>query len=786
MTRSILAASLMALATASIPATASAEDALIQVDADQAEGTIMVTLPAPNERGIAGRYIYIAQVESGVGSAVVGIDRGAWLQNEILRFRRIGKKVVAEIENSRFEAPSGSSEEQQSIANSFSNATLWVGDITDTQADGSFSFNFAPFLAKDHFGFARQLGEGSYKLQADRSLADPSKVRTFPENAEFSALLSFASDKPNADLRNVSPTGGDLALWVRHSLVELPDEPFERREDPYGFVFSLPKYDFSTPLGQSMFRQMVLRHRLEKVDPSADRSPVKEPITFYVDPAAPEPVRQALIDGVGWWADAFDEAGFVDAFRVGVLPADADPLDVRYNVVNWVNRATRGWSYGGVMIDPRTGEVLKASVMLGSLRVRQDILIFQALVGAGLTDTGDPNDPVPAALARIRQLGAHEVGHALGISHNFAASSQGRYSVMDYPAPRIELRDGKLSIEDAYGVGVGEWDKFAVRYLYGAKSDAEAREMVREARAAGLRFVGDSDARSTAAANPQGSLWDDFSDPVAELQRVMTVRKAALARFDVDAVPQGQDLASLRRAFVPIWLLHRYQVEAAAKALGGVVAPYALAGDEAAIETVSAADQNAALDAMMDALSVEALSVPDRLQPLLSYGPATFYDHATNIEVMPTAGGPVFDSLRATEIGAVHVLDSLIDPQRLNRLDMQNAANGNVPSAHDVVARLIFHADAVASRGATGRRIATVIALDLAKTAREATLSRSIALQVDGQLARWAGELRNAKGVSEAADWRRGLGNLLSDSDALAKALEDKDLLPDVPPGMPI
>jgi len=787
MLRSVMMASALALATLCEAPPASAQESLVDVAADTAEGTITVTLPKPGADGLAGRYIYIAQIETGLGSAADGVDRGAWLQNGIIRFRRVGKKVVAELENSTFIAPSGSAAEQQSVANSFSNATLWIGDITNTTADGSFSFDFAPFLVKDHFGFARQLGsDANYKLDAARSIADPAAVKTFPRNVEFTALLSFASDKPTRALRNVSPTGSDLAMRVRHSLVALPSEPLAIREDPYGFVFTWSKYDFSAPLGQSMLKEVAMRHRLEKTDPSAARSPVKQPITFYIDPAAPEPVRQALADGVGWWADAFDAAGLIDAFRVEILPEGADPLDIRYNVVNWVNRATRGWSYGGMMVDPRTGEVIKGSVLLGSLRVRQDILIFQALVGAGLTNTGDPNDPVTAALARIRQLGAHEVGHALGFSHNFAGSTQGRYSVMDYPAPRVLLSDGKIDLSDAYGVGVGEWDKFVVRYLYGAANDAEGRAMVQQAQAQGLRFVSDGESRDPATANPQGGLWDDFADPVAELQRVMHVREAALARFDLDAIPQGQTMASLRRAFVPIWLLHRYQVEATAKALGGVVAPTMLAGDSGAVEQVHAGTQMAALDALMAALSPAALTVPARLQPALSFAPGSIGDYQSDIEVMPTAGGAVFDSLRATEIGAVHVLASLLEPQRLNRLELQHSDAGTGPSAHQVLARLIAHADRVAGEGAVGRRIATTIALAIARTAQEGRLSRSIALQIDGQLDRWVQQLSRAKGSDEEADWRRGLGALLDDKDALGAALKDKQLLPEVPPGMPI
>lgn len=782
MIKHIMLACLLTTALPIVPALG--QEALVPVAAGQEDGKIVLTLPRQNADGIAGRYLYVAQVETGIGSAATGVDRGAPLRTGIIRFRRAGGKVIAELENTTFVASEGSPAQQASVANSFTNATLWVGDIVSTEKDGSFKFDFAPFLAMDHFGFAQGLGEG-YALLANRSVADPAKVRIFPDNVEFSSLLSFAAVKPAPELRNVSPTGTDIALWVRHSLVRLPALQMPIRHDPYDYIINVPQYDFSVPLGRSMLRKIATRHRLEKIDPLAARSRVKEPIVYYVDSAAPPAIRKALIDGVGWWSQAFDEAGYVDAFRVEELPAGIDPLDMRYNVVNWVNRATRGWAYGSIIADPRTGEILKGSVMLDSLRAQQDVLIFQALVGAGLSDSGDPNDPVAAALARIRQLGAHEVGHTLGFQHNFASSTQGRYSVMDYPAPRVALTNGKIDISDAYGVGVGEWDKFTVRYLY-AESDEKARQLAQDAQAKGMRFVSDNDARPISTGNPDGALWDDFADPIAELDRVMGVREAALARFNVDAVPSGQDLASLRRAFVPIWLLHRFQIEATAKSLGGVSAPSALVGDNVAVTSVPAVQQLAALDALMKALTIETLTVPARLQPLLSYSQGDDGDYSTQIEIMPTAGGPVFDTLRATEIGAVHVLDSLLDPQRLNRLEMQHATDAAVPSPSAIATRLIIAADAAAAQGPVGRRIATTIVLDLVRTAREKTLARSIGLQLEGKLLGLKKRLTTSRGTDEEADWRRGLGALLSDQEALTAAVANHTLLPVVPPGMPI
>jgi hypothetical protein len=497
-------------------------------------------------------------------------------------------------------------------------------------------------------------------------------------------------------------------------------------------------------------------------------------------------VRTALLQGVSWWADAFDRAGFENAFKVDVLPAGADPLDVRYNVVNWVDRATRGWSYGQPISDPRTGEIIKGSVLLGSLRTRQDLIIFQALVGAGLTGTGDPNDPITAALARIRQLGAHEVGHAIGLAHNFAASTQGRYSVMDYPGPRITLgASGAPSLRDAYGVGLGPWDRFMINWLYGAKTDADGRAILAQGRAAGLRFVADNDARPVSSAQPLGSLWDEGPDPVAELRRVMQVRRAAVGRFGAGAIPAGQSLADLRRAFVPIWLLDRYQIEAAAKSVGGVNFPYAVNGENAVAQVVPGATQWAALYALLDTLSAAELTVPARLTPLLSSGFGGDADRQNDIEIIPTAGGPVFDPLKATEVGALQTLDALLAPERLNRLEGQHSADATIPAPSQLF-QLLLDRTLAQSGTEVGRRTATVAILALARTQQNSRLSPTISMELAGRLDRLANQLQRQRGAAAQQDWANGTAALLKDRQALDKALADPARLPRVPPGMPI
>ncbi len=771
-------------AAASVPT----EQPLLHVDADLLTGKIVATFPKPAADGVSARYIYLTQLGTGLGSAPIGLDRAAASETRILVFRRIGKKVAAEVENSKFVASSGDPDEKHAVDTSFATSTLWMGDVLNTAKDGSYTVDISGFLARDDLGVPLAIkngGGGDFKFVPELSAADPSFVKVFPRNAEFAAKLTFRSDEPKPEVSNIV-SGNTLTLVLRHSLIALPEPGYIPRKDPYGYTIGLQKVDFSVPLGAPIVNDLARRFRLEKVDPVAARSPVKKPILFYIDRSAPEPVRTALKEGVSWWNAAFEAAGFENAFQVGVLPEGADPLDVRYNVVNWVDRATRGWSYGQPIADPRTGEIIKGSVLLGSLRTRQDLIIFQALVGAGLTGTGDPNDPITAALARIRQLGAHEVGHALGLAHNFAASTQGRYSVMDYPGPRITLdSSGAPSLVDAYGVGVGPWDRFMIKWLYAAKTDSEGRALAAEANAEGLRFVADNDARPVSAGQPLGSLWDDGPDPVAELRRIMAVRRAAVERFGTGALQAGESLADLRRAFVPIWLLDRYQVEAAAKSIGGMNFPYVINGESGVAKLVPGSAQWASLYALLDTLLPAELTVPARLNPLLSSGFGGDSDRQTEIEIIPTAGGPVFDPLKATEVGAVQTLDALLAPERLNRLEGQHAADASVPAPSQLFDLLL---DRTLSQAGTevGRRIATMSIFALARVQHEATLSPTVSMQLAGRLDRLADQLAREHGAAAQQDWARGFAALLKDRQSLDKALADPARLPRVPPGMPI
>ncbi|MBC2662182.1 zinc-dependent metalloprotease [Novosphingobium flavum] len=773
-------------------------DGLFPVHVDKAAGRILLSLPAAGSDGVVARVLYATALRTGLGSAPIGLDRAQPGPARILLIRRLGKKVAFELENPRFRATGGTPAEQAAAADAFATSVLWLGDALDAP-DGRLLVDIAPFLARDTRNVTGQLntsGEKGWRLVDSLSAADPQAVRTFPQNLEFEARQTYVSDTPGPEVRNIAPDSRQVTLVVRHSFVALPEGGYvPRRFDPRGGSFSTQILDFSAPLGGQIVQNLANRFRLERLDPQAPRSRVRKPIVFYIDNAAPEPIRTALLEGASWWKAAFEAAGFIDAYRVEILPDGVDPLDIRYNVVNWVNRATRGWSYGYAITDPRTGEILKGTVLLGSLRVRQDILIYEGLVGADKTGRGGPNDPAKVALDRIRQLAAHEVGHALGLLHNFAGSTQDRASVMDYPAPRIGLKDGVPDLSDAYGAGLGRWDRHAIDWLYGDPAagdpDLAARAKADRARREGLRFVSDENARSVSTSQPWGSLWDDGADPVAELDRMVQVRAAAVARFGPAALAPGEPLADLRRKFVPIWLLHRYQVEAAAKLLGGLYSQYAVSGEgRDAAAPVPPAEQGRALESLLATLAPARLEVPAGLVPHLSAGTPADDDRQTEIEIMPMAGAAAFDPLAAAQVAAQVTLDALLAPERLARLADQHRSNPASPGPDLIARRLLALLDGpvVEPRlGAIWRALGTRIVLSLARAAAAPASGDEAAVVLQQALQDWA-DAQPRRRFADPADraWALSTARLVQDREGLMAMVTGGKAGLAVPPGMPI
>lgn len=773
-------------------------EGLATVYVDKAQGRVLLQLPAPDAQGVMGRYIYTNALETGLGSAPVGLDRDAPTDGQILVFRKVGKKVLVEFENLKFRATGAPAAEQAAARDSFAFSTVWAGEPAVETPEGGVLLDISSFLTRDAASVADRLkgaGEGTYHLEGDLSVVDPAGVKDFPENIEFVARETFVGEGAGPEVQNIAPDAKALTLLIHHSLVKLPEPGFKPRlYDPRTGGFDSQVVDFATPLGAPVVYAFANRFRLEKTDPTAARSRVKKPIVFYVDRAAPEPIRQALVDGASWWKEAFDKAGYIDAYRVEVLPDGADPLDARYNVIHWVDRATRGWSYGQGITDPRTGEIIKGSVLLGALRVRQDVLIFEGLAGADQDNTGSANDPVRVALMRMRQLAAHETGHALGFVHNFAGSTIDRASVMDYPGPRILLKDGKIDLSDAYGVGLGKWDLFTADWLYsdipdGAAGVAALRAKTKAAFDGGLRYVGDNDARPMDSGHPWGSLWDDGADPTVELDRLMAVRRAAIDQFGLKALEPGEPLAALRRKFVPIYLLHRYQAQAAAKVVGGVEFPYGINGDGKAVAApASPAAQRAALEALLRTVSPAVLEVPPTLVPLLSAGQSDTPDRQFEIEIFTTAGGPVFDPLAAAETSADMTYAELLAPKRLNRVALQHGMDPQALGVGEIADKVLAAAFAPsdARLGEVRRRIAVRAVMDLAAAARAPELSPTAAAAIEARLTALAGRLEVAKPADGAdADLNHRLARLIK-SGGLEDLAKDKARRTNVPPGMPI
>lgn len=779
---------------APVTVSSSSDGALLPVQIDAAKGKVLLTLPAADAEGVSGRYLFTQAVKTALGSSTIRIDRGMQGDTKILAFRRMAGKVAVVFENPRYRA-SGDAGIAKGARASFPFSIVAMLDVVSgSTTAGPLTVDLTPLLMSDAMDLSGAIAQSAkgYKLSEKLSSIDTASVKVFPRNIELETIQTFTADTAGRELDILAPDGRAVSFTIHSSLVALPEPGFmSRKFDIRSGSHATQAYDFGTPLGQPMLVEYANRFRLEKTDPSVARSPVKKPIVFYIDSAAPEPILSALATGVRWWADAFDAAGFVDAFKVETLPPGADPQDVRYNVVNWVHRQNRSWSYGGGVIDPRTGEIIKGNVVLESLRLRQDITIFEGLVGTAQNNTGGPNDPVRAALARISQLGAHEVGHAIGFVHNFKASLQDRASVMDYPGPKVGIADGRLDLGDAYASGIGKWDKFTVDWLYGQPApgvdgDADAAAKADAIYKAGLIYGTDIDGRGADLAVPGVNMWTEGQDTPADLMHTMEVRRIALANFGPGTLLAGQPLSNLRRKFVPIWLFHRYSIDATGKFIGGVRYEYAVVGDGRETPSpVPAAEQLEAIDALVGTLTPRELTVPAALSMMLSSGTSARNDVESSPEEMRSAGAAVFDPLVAAQVAAQLTLDSLLAPARLTRLQIQHGYDAQQPGVGTLLGKLepiiAAHGDAVS------RRIAQTTLLTIASSRRDPAMPADVAALLDGFLKDTARGFSRAKGRTEDALWQVSMAALLSDPERLDVEINKQSRpRPPIPAGMPI
>lgn len=650
---------------------------------DNKEGKIWLEIDNPGTE-----FLYVSSITAGLGSNDVGLDRNRLGETKIVYFERTGPKMFMVQPNYRFRAHSDNPDEVKAVRDAFARSVIHGFEVA-AESDGLSLIDITTLLTADLNDVSSTLkrsGQGDYSIDRSRSSIFPDNMQSFPDNTEFESVITFTASSPGRYVRSVSPDASSLSLRQHLSFIRLPDGAYSPREwDPRSGYGSMSYMDFSVPIDQELTQRFIRRHRLEKKDPSARLSDPVEPIIYYVDRGTPEPIRSALIEGASWWNEAFEAAGFRDAFRVEVLPEGADPMDIRYNMINWIHRSTRGWSYGSSVTDPRSGEIIKGHIALGSQRIRQDFLIAAGLIA----DYGEDGEADPAiremALLRIKQLSCHEVGHTLGLNHNYASSATARSSVMDYPHPLVRVVNGSLDLSDAYTEGIGEWDKVSIAYGYsdfpeGTDEKAALDDILDSAFRRGLIYLTDQDA---GGAHPLTHVWDNGSDPVDELKRVMKIRSIALDNFSERKIPPGAPLSTLEDILVPVYLFHRYQITAASSVIGGLYYSHKLRGDSQELpRIVPARQQYQALEALLEVIEPARLAIDRRILDII---PPRTPGYSQGRELFDGYTGLVFDPFGAAENIVSLTADGLLKPERASRIIYYNSMDPEMPALDEVL-----------------------------------------------------------------------------------------------------
>ncbi|MGX7653412.1 zinc-dependent metalloprotease [Shewanella putrefaciens] len=636
-------------------------------------------------------FLLVTSLPEGVGSNDIGLDRGQLGQSRMVQFERQGPYIILKQLNTQYRANTLDIAELRAVKEAFADSVLWQGKVIEGKPDFVAINNL---VLNDLHGVSsvlQQTSQGDYQLDLSRSAILPAGVKSFERNADVDVQLTFHNAVAGKEVAKVTPDGTLMSVRMRYSFVELPDEGYQPRAyHPMSGYLSDEYQDYATDFDQPLVQRFMLRHRLQKLTPGPLPSKVVKPIVYYLDPGVPEPIRSALLDGARWWESAFTRAGFIDGFQVKLLPKDADPQDIRYNMIQWVHRATRGWSYGAALTDPRTGEIIKGQVTLGSLRVRQDYLIAKGLTAAWRDRVAAEQAATELSLARLRQLAAHEVGHTLGLDHNFAASTNQDASVMDYPHPKIQLKGNDIDISAPYTTGIGPWDYFAITYGYSDEGDAIAQknlqtQLLAEVAKKGLRYIGESDSRQKDASQAYASLWDSGEDPIAQLVMLDKIRTKAIEGFSSAALHPSEPLGELADAFAPIYLLTRYQIDAVAKFIGGTDYNYQSIGEGSRWSYIAPQLQLTALDTLLKTLDATSLTVPPLL--LDSLVPKAG-NYRTTRESFDSGLGAISDPLAMAEGFSRHTVSLLLMPKRLNRVSQASMADNEQLSVASLLDKL--------------------------------------------------------------------------------------------------
>ena len=765
---------------------------------DENEGKIWLEIDDINTE-----FLYVHSLTAGLGSNDIGLDRNQLGGTRIVTFHRIGPKILMMQPNYAFRAISDNPAERKAAEDAFAKSVIW-GFTVEAEEGGSVLVDLTPFLLRDAhhaIGRIKRSGQGDYQLDPSRSAVYRPNTKNFPENTEFEGLLTFTSDNPGRYVGDVAPDPESITLRQHHSFIKLPDEGYKPRVFDTRSMFSGRSgyMDFSRPIDQPLRKRFINRHRLQKKDPNARVSEPIEPIVYYVDGGVPEPVRSAIVEGASWWAEAFEAIGYKDAFQVKVLPQGADPMDIRYNMINWIHRSTRGWSYGSSVTDPRTGEIIKGHVALGSQRLRQDYLIATGLVGDYQGNEEDSRVMKEMALARIRQLSCHEVGHTLGVGHNFASSVNDRASVMDYPHPRVKINDdGTLDLSDAYDTGIGEWDKVCMEYGYqdfpqGVDEEKELRAILDRAFAKGLFFLTNQDAAPAGGAHPLSNDWDNGTDPVSELEHKMKVRQIALNNFTESKVRTGEPLCLLEEVLVPVYLFHRYQIDAAASVLGGLYYNHTVrGGSQKPPEFVPAHQQRRALKVLLQTIAPENMAIPDKLLALM---PPRAPGYGHHRECLPGNTGIPFDPLGAAETVASLTVECLLYPERSARLIEYHARDNTLPGFAEIIDALITatwkSGDKTGLNGEIQRTVNYVVLAELMEVTVEENTSpqvRAIAWLKLDELKNWLEKQHSkTKDESQKAHFFHAAGQIarFQENPEPERIIEPLQPPPGAPIGMP-